>query len=263
MTFGSSAGQVSVGPNTASVSSRYLPTVNHGSTAGTARVGTAPCRWIGSVDPTNATDDDELYRKDLGTLFVRVNSAWVEVGSTRFLPRSTHLMMPSGGVAATLPRKSPIGNTTSAITSGRICWSAIDLVAGQAVSAITFYSGPTAAVSPTNQWFAIADASRLIVAITANDTTTAWGANTAKTLSVAGGPWTAPTTGVFYVGQMVEASTPPSLLCAAASNMGNVTGLAPYASFRSTGSYSTTSGVVGTTAAFNTAIDPVFYAVLT
>ena len=68
----------------AAYTSRYLPTVNHGSTAATPRVGTAPCRWIGSVDPTNAANDDELYRTDTTALYERVSDAWVEVGSLRF-----------------------------------------------------------------------------------------------------------------------------------------------------------------------------------
>ena len=65
-------------------SSRYVAVVNHGATAGTARVGTAPCLWIGSVDPTNAANDDELYRTDTTALYKRVSAAWVEVGSSRF-----------------------------------------------------------------------------------------------------------------------------------------------------------------------------------
>jgi hypothetical protein len=86
----------------AAFSSRYLPTVNHGSTAGTARVGTAPCRWIGSVDPTNGADDDELYRTDRTALYVRVSGAWVEAGSLRFAPSAcVYLTGATGNYAST------------------------------------------------------------------------------------------------------------------------------------------------------------------
>lgn len=64
--------------------SRYMQVVNHGSTAGTARTGTAPLHWVGSVDPTNATNQDTLFRTDQTAMYQRVSSAWVEVGSARY-----------------------------------------------------------------------------------------------------------------------------------------------------------------------------------
>lgn len=76
--------------------SKYPQVVNHGATAGTARLGTGPHFWIGSVNPTNATDNDELYRTDLIAKFVRVGGAWIEVGSTRYAPISQGNRM--GGV---------------------------------------------------------------------------------------------------------------------------------------------------------------------
>lgn len=65
---------------------KFMQTVVHGSTAGTARSGVAPLFWIGSVDPTNATNNDQLYRTDQTALYVRVAGAWIEVGSTRYAP---------------------------------------------------------------------------------------------------------------------------------------------------------------------------------
>lgn len=67
-----------------SFSSRYSTFINHGSTAATARTGTAPTFWIGSVNPTNATNNDALYRTDTTALYIRVAGAWVEVGSNRY-----------------------------------------------------------------------------------------------------------------------------------------------------------------------------------
>jgi hypothetical protein len=65
--------------------SRFPRVVNHGATAGTARNGTAPIFWIGSVNPTNATDNDELYRTDQTAKYIRVGGAWIEVGSSRYV----------------------------------------------------------------------------------------------------------------------------------------------------------------------------------
>jgi hypothetical protein len=75
--------------NDSAFTSKYGTTVNHGSVAATARKGTAPCQWIGSVNPTNATDDDRLYRTDQTAFYVRVAGAWVEIGSLRFVPAAT------------------------------------------------------------------------------------------------------------------------------------------------------------------------------
>jgi hypothetical protein len=69
--------------------SKYTQVINHGSTAATARAGTAPCFWIGSVDPTNAVNNDRLYRTDTTAYYVRVAGAWVESGSTRYVPVAT------------------------------------------------------------------------------------------------------------------------------------------------------------------------------
>lgn len=65
--------------------SRFPSVVNHGSTAGTARTGTAPIFWIGSVDPTNATNNDELFRTDTVVLSKRIAGAWVIVGGSVFV----------------------------------------------------------------------------------------------------------------------------------------------------------------------------------
>lgn len=63
--------------------SRYAQLVTHGSTAATARTGTGPILWVGSVNPSNATDGDELFRTDLGRYYVMTSSAWAEAGGAR------------------------------------------------------------------------------------------------------------------------------------------------------------------------------------
>lgn len=61
------------------IPSRYGQAVVHGSTAATARTGAGPILWIGSVDPTNATDGDYLVRTDLQRFYARMSSAWLEL----------------------------------------------------------------------------------------------------------------------------------------------------------------------------------------
>lgn len=52
--------------------------VAHGATAATARTGNTPILWVGTVNPSNATNGDVLYRSDTGRFYVRVSSAWAE-----------------------------------------------------------------------------------------------------------------------------------------------------------------------------------------
>lgn len=61
-----------------------------------------------------------------------------------------------------------------------------------------------------NQWAVISDASRNVDAVSADPTSAAWNANTEKTFTLSSS-WIAPSTGVFYVGLMVAATTVPSL----------------------------------------------------
>ena len=115
----------------------------------------------------------------------------------------------SGAVAETLPRNIA-GVNVAALTSGTLFLQMIYLRAGRRVANISFCSGTTAAGTPTNQFFALYDSSRNLLAQTANNTTTAWAANTVRTLAVTAS-YTVPTTGLYYIGIMVSATTPPSL----------------------------------------------------
>lgn len=117
---------------------------------------------------------------------------------------------PTGALAQTFGRETRIDNV-SGPTSGREILTLIYLTAGTLVSNITFFSGTTAATTPTNQWFSLRSSARALLAITADDTTTAWGANTKKTLAVSS-PYTVPTSGLYYLGFMVAAAAVPTWL---------------------------------------------------
>lgn len=122
----------------------------------------------------------------------------------------------TGTVAETIPR-SIGGTNVAALTSGTLLLMAVYLRAGQRVANISFCSGTTAAGTPTNQFFALYDINRNLLAQSANATTAAWAANTIKTLAMTAS-YTATTTGLYYVGVMVSATTVPSLAGLAANN---------------------------------------------
>ncbi|MFE7899163.1 right-handed parallel beta-helix repeat-containing protein [Streptomyces sp. NPDC057424] len=108
--------------------------------------------------------------------------------------------------------------TASTPVSGALYLVPIWLPKGLVVSSITFVSGGTAAVSPTNQWFTLHNSSRVALARTADNTTTAWAANAAKTLNVAqttagsASSYTTTYNGLHYLGFMVAAGTMPNIV---------------------------------------------------
>ncbi|MFI7547212.1 hypothetical protein [Actinoplanes sp. NPDC049599] len=98
-----------------------------------------------------------------------------------------------------------------ALATGVMTSVPIHLRAGDVVTNISVRSGATAAGTPTAYWFALYDEAGALIGQTADQTSTAWAANTTKTLPLATA-YTVPRTGIYYVGIMVTATTPPTLL---------------------------------------------------
>lgn len=122
-----------------------------------------------------------------GGIFLRKNMRRVDIAAT------------DGNVAAL---------TTQVMTS-----VGMYLELGDVVTSLTFVSGTTAAGTPTNWWFALysSAATPALLGQTADQTTTAWAANTAKTVALTT-PYTVTATGIYYAACMVKATTPPTLV---------------------------------------------------
>jgi hypothetical protein len=151
----------------------------------------------------------------------------------------------SGAIAETVPAGAGFGATTGG-ASGVVHLHGIYLPKGVTITTITFVSGATAAVTPTNQWFALCDSSRTVLRVTANDTTTAWGSSTVKSLNLTS-TFTTTYSGLHYLACCVTAGTVPSFRGA---NAGTFTGVATQ-SFTSTTGLTTPSSE-GTTFAAST-----------
>ena len=117
----------------------------------------------------------------------------------------------TGTIAETLPRILCSEANLSILTSGTLHLVAIFLRAGQKINNISFFSATTASGTPTNGFFALFDSSaRSLLAQTANFTTEAWTANSIKTKPTTA-TYTVPSTGLYYVGIMITATTVPTL----------------------------------------------------
>jgi hypothetical protein len=109
----------------------------------------------------------------------------------------------------------------AALTTQVMLSVAVPVQVGDLITSITFKSGATAAGTPTNWWFALYDnsATPALLAQTADQTSTAWAANTAKTVALATAQRVT-SSGVYYASIMVKASTPPTLIGANVSLAG-------------------------------------------
>jgi len=127
---------------------------------------------------------------------------------------------------------------TTLCTTGQIYLQAIWLSAGTVVTNISFSSATTAASVPTHYCFALYDSSRNLCGSTADQTSTAWAANTVKTLALTAA-YTVPTTGLYYLAFMVVATTVPTVKGGTARIDGTLSFQAPIISGVSGTTYST------------------------
>ncbi len=165
-------------------------------------------------------------------------------GSRKFLysgiieQLSPALLSGTGVIAETLSRLNTTIGNVAPLTSGQLYLQACWLRKGDVITSITFFSGTQAAVAPLNQVFSIYNGSRALIGQTADDTSTAWAANTAKTLSFAT-PVTIQTTGLHYIGISVAVTTTvPSL--SGATKLVQITNVVPILHGTSTGSLTAT-----------------------
>jgi hypothetical protein len=144
----------------------------------------------------------------------------------------------SGSKGETMDRNTcPEVNTTLG-TTGQIRIQAIWLEAGAVVSNIAFHSATTAAGTPTHYVFALYNTSGTLLATTADQTTTAWAANTLKTLAVTAA-YTVPTTGLYYLAVSVVATTVPTLKGGTARTGGQLLAAGPILAGISATTYAT------------------------
>lgn len=177
----------------------------------------------GSPEGLVFASEGTLYvRRDLPKVYqkstmVHVNTGWA------ILSEFNESVL-KGGLYDTVERQA-VADDLAALATGTLVLCAIDLPGGLNISNITFVSGATAAGTPVNQWFALYDSNLHKLAVTADDTSTAWAANAAKTLAIAAPGYRTQGAGLFYLGCMVKATTVPTL--AGVSLRAGVAGLTP------------------------------------
>lgn len=183
--------------------------------------------WIRRPADGEGTCTNELYVTGANTRNIRgrglayfgtaldftVDGSTVPTGAVynedQIVPNTPNLASPY--IAETMPRVSTplVATAAGNLVSGTVRTQAIYLTTTK-ITNVGFWSGTTALTRGSNSdshlWFGIADSTRKILAISADDTSTAWNVSTAHTLAL-GSPYTPPTTGWYYIFLMCAIGT--------------------------------------------------------
>jgi hypothetical protein len=149
-------------------------------------------------------------------------------------------------------RLTATAGTVALSASGTMTLAALWLPEGFPVQHLVCATGTTAASTPTHMWMVLCDSSRVMLAQTADQTTSAWAVNTERLLAISAtaegsaSSFVTRYTGLYYVGIVVTATgTMPTLfgaIIAGAGNAGETSFLAtPVLGYYSTASLTTPS----------------------
>lgn len=110
-------------------------------------------------------------------------------------------------VAQNMPRRNAGGNTAAPVSGTLLLAGDLVLPKGRTVSRVVVVSGTTAGVALTHQVFSLYRQSDLgLIRATADDTSTAWGADTEKSLALSS-PYTPVEDLAVYVGILITVTT--------------------------------------------------------
>lgn len=165
-----------------------------------------------------------IYEDGMGWSFYTSNGIMLN-GATPFNNFDSAFCV-SGCKAETFPRHLVPEVNTSLLSTGRLSLEAIAIREGELLTSISFWSATTAAGTPTNQLFGLYDNKLNLLRSSNNDTTTAWAANTRKTLNLTS-TFTTTYTGLYYLGIMVTATTVPTIKGYTAITGAQLRGAAP------------------------------------
>ena len=132
----------------------------------------------------------------------------------------------TGALYETIDRDMCDEVNSAVLSSGRLSLQAIWLPAGTNINSISFWSATTALATGTNQLFGLYDLNLNLLRSSVNDTSTAWAANSRKTLALTSS-FVTTYTGIHYLGIMVAATTVPTLKGNTAKTGGQLNAGAP------------------------------------
>jgi hypothetical protein len=146
-------------------------------------------------------------------------------------------------LAETAPRLL-VTNSTMALTSGTLYLAEVWLQAGIPVTNWNWVPGTTGSTTATHWWGCVLDSARVLRAVTADQLTATITASSVETVALASS-YTPPTSGVYYWGLLVAATSMPTSAATSSVPGGSIMIALPPAGTSTTGL--TTPGTVGST----------------
>lgn len=140
---------------------------------------------------------------------------------------------PAGGIMETIPRWS--ATTGNAPPSGSVQGIPVYLDSGVTITSISFANGSTAIAAATNQVFGLYNAALALLATTTDDTSTAWAANTIKTLNLTPGTFTTTYAGIHWIALLLVATTRPNVLGSGVGTIPTALRTPPFSTAQSAG----------------------------
>lgn len=132
----------------------------------------------------------------------------------------------SGSLYGSYSRLQGYASNVSILTSQRLQMQGIQLPSGLTVTSISFMSATTPLAVGAHQIFGLYNNALALLRGTADDTSTAWGANTVKTLTLTS-TFLTTYSGLYYLCCLVDAATPPTVM--GMSSISALNALAPIA----------------------------------
>lgn len=132
---------------------------------------------------------------------------------------TTKFLRPRSALHETFPRQQQSTVTPTTMVSGTLWLTAIEIPSDTNLNGIAFVTGDTAVAAGTHQIFGLYDndigsssgTPYARLAQTSDDTSAAWAINTIKQLSFSAA-YTTLTSGLYYLGLLVTAGTPPNIV---------------------------------------------------
>jgi hypothetical protein len=166
--------------------------------------------WDTKGDLVAATGADAASKLAIGTEFIDVLIPDTSATTGLKWGMARNPLRPTGALFETFPRQGSTGTNVAALVSQTVRMDAIALPSGLTITSISWVSGTTALVTGVHQYFGLYDSSLNLLRATGDDTSTAWAANTVKTLNLTS-TYATTTAGLYYLAILVQATTVPTL----------------------------------------------------
>lgn len=205
---------------TVSMNTNKITNLSNGTAASDAAAfgQTVTGKVNGKGDLISASGPNTPVRIGVGTDFIDVLIPDASQTTGLIWSRPRNAMRPPGSLYETVPRQMMSAATIS-LASGQMRMTAIDLPAGLLITSISYVSQSIALGTGTHQLFGLFDDSTgresgvayKLLRGSNDDTSTAWAQNTIKTLTLTS-TYTTVTSGMFYLGLLVTATTMPNVI---------------------------------------------------